>query len=75
MSGTGNTFNESGFADTDFTLAIKGRNRSSSQSTLKTNTVAIHTAGTFGQPAASGSMGYFGGGTASTALILSLIHI
>jgi len=69
LSGTGQTFRENGFIDTDFTLDIKGRNRSSSQSTLKTNTVAIHTAGTFGQPAASGSMGYFGGGTASTALI------
>ena len=69
LSGTGQTFRENGFVDTDFTLDIKGRNRSSSQSTLKTNTVDIHTAGTFGQPAASGSMGYFGGGTASTALI------
>ena len=69
LSGTGQTFRENGFVDTDFTLAIKGRDRSSSQSTLKTNTVDIHTAGTFGQPAASGSMGYFGGGTASTALI------
>ena len=69
LTGSGTTFSESGFADTDFTLAIKGRNRASSQSTLKTNTVSIHTAGTFGQPAASGSMGFFGGGTASTTLI------
>ena len=69
LSGTGQTFRENGFVDTDFTLAIKGRNRASSQSTLKTNTVDIHTAGTFGQPVASGSMGYFGGGTASTTLV------
>jgi len=69
LSGTGTTFSESGFADTDFILAIKGRNRASSQSTLKNNTIDIHTAGAFGQPAASGSMGYFGGGTTSTTLI------
>ena len=69
LSGTGTTFSENSFSDTDFTLAIKGRSRTGAQSTLKTNTVEIHTAGTFGQPAASGSMGYFGGGTSSTALI------
>ena len=69
LSGTGNTFSESGFADTDFILAIKGRNRAGSQSTLKNNTINIHTSGTFGQLVASGSMGYFGGGTASTTLI------
>ena len=69
ISGTGNTFNESGFSDTSYTLALKGRNRESTQSTLDTQTVNLHTAGTFGQVAASGSMGYFGGGTASTKLI------
>jgi len=65
ISGTGNTFDESGFTDTEFNLAVKGRNRLGSQSTLVTKNVAIHTAGDFGQIADSGSMGYFGGGTSS----------
>ena len=69
LSGTGTTFTESGFADTDFTLALRARNRSNTETTLNTQTVSIHSAGTFGQPAASGSMGYFGGGTTSTTLV------
>ena len=69
ISGTGTTFTEGGFADTDFTLAIRSSNRSNSETTLNTQTVSIHSAGTFGQPAASGSMGYFGGGTTSTTLV------
>ena len=69
ISGTGNTFNESGFSDTSYTLTLKGRNRESTQETLSTQTVNLHTAGTFDQVAASGSMGYFGGGTSSTKLI------
>jgi len=69
ISGTGDTFQEvRTLTDTSYTLALKARNRSNSQSTLDTQTVNLHTAGTFGQVAASGSMGYFGGGTASTAL-------
>ena len=69
LSGTGTTFTESGFADTDFTLALRARNRSNTETTLNTQTVSIHSVGTFGQPAASGSMGYFGGGTTSTTLV------
>jgi hypothetical protein len=69
ISGTGTTFTEGGFADTDFTLAIRSRNRSNSETTLNTQTVSIHSAGTFGQPAASGSMGYHGGGSTNTTLI------
>ena len=69
ISGTGDTFNESGFSDTSYTLSLKGRNRESTQETLSVQTVNLHTAGTFGQVAASGSMGYFGGGTSSTKLI------
>tara|TARA_A200000159_G_scaffold76066_1_gene70601 strand:+ start:35 stop:2515 length:2481 start_codon:yes stop_codon:yes gene_type:complete len=68
ISGTGDTFTESGFGDTSYTLTLKGRNRAGSQSTLDTQTVNLHTAGTFGQPASSGSMGYYGGGNQSTAL-------
>ncbi len=69
ISGTGDTFNESGFSDTSYTLALKGRDRESTQETLSIQTVNLHTAGAFGQVAASGSMGYFGGGTASTKLV------
>ena len=69
ISGNGNTINESGFSDTSFTLTTKAKNRGGSQSTLDTKTVPLHTAGTFGQPNANGSMGYFGGGTASSTLV------
>jgi len=69
ISGTGDTITESGFSDTSFTLTTKAKNRAGSQSTLDTKTVPLHTAGTFGQPNASGSMGYFGGGTASSTLV------
>ena len=69
ISGNGNTINESGFGDTSFTLTTKAKNRAGSQSTLDTKTVPLHTAGTFGQPNGNGSMGYFGGGTASTTLV------
>ena len=69
ISGNGNTINESGFSDTSFTLTTKAKNRASTQSTLDTKTVPLHTAGTFGQPNANGSMGYFGGGTASSTLV------
>jgi len=68
VSGTGDTFTESGFSDTSYTLTFRGRNRSGTQSNLSVQTVNLHTAGTFGQDATSGSMGYFGGGTASSIL-------
>src|SRR5210317_63180 len=69
ISGTGNTFNESGFSDTSYTLTTTARDRAATQSTLDTKTVNLHSAGTFGQPAASGSMGYHGGGSTTTTLI------
>ena len=69
ISGTGDTITESGFSDTSFTLTTTAKNRAGSQSTLDTKTVPLHTAGTFGQPNSNGSMGYFGGGTASTTLV------
>ena len=39
---------------------MKARNRESSQSTLDTQNINYHTAGDFGQPVASGSLGIFG---------------
>ena len=69
ISGTGDTFTESGFSDTSYTLTLRAKDRSASSDNLSVQTVNLHTAGTFGQPSDSGSMGYFGGGTASTTLI------
>ena len=69
ISGTGKTFADTGTTDADFTLNLSALDRSSASSTVSTNTVLIHTPGTFGQPLASGSLNYFGGGTANTTLI------
>ena len=69
ISGTGKTFADTGTTDADFTLNLSALDRSSTSSTVSTNTVLIHTPGTFGQPLASGSLNYFGGGTANTTLI------
>ena len=46
--------------DTSFQVLTKARNRNGNQSTLDTQTISYHTAGDFGQPAASGSLGIFG---------------
>jgi hypothetical protein len=59
-SGTSDNINQSGFSDTSFTVSTKARNRASSQSTLDTQTISYHTAGTFGQPSSSGSLGIYG---------------
>ena len=69
MSGTGRTFAETGATDTNFTLTLSALDRSSNSSALSTDTVLVHTPGTFNQPLASGSLYYFGGGTANTTLI------
>ena len=59
-SGNSDSINQTGFSDTSFTVATKARNRASSQSTLDTQTISYHTAGDFGQPVASGSLGIYG---------------
>ena len=59
-SGNGDNINQTGFSDTSFTVATKARNRNNSQSTLDTQTINYHTQGTFGQVAASGSLGIYG---------------
>ena len=69
ISGTGKTFADTGRTDADFTLTLSALDRSSASSTVSTNTVLLHTPGTFGQPLESGSLNYFGGGTANTTLI------
>tara|TARA_R110000851_G_scaffold8926_1_gene33914 strand:+ start:19 stop:2262 length:2244 start_codon:yes stop_codon:yes gene_type:complete len=60
-SGTSDTIQASRtLTDTSFTVATKARNRESSQTTLDTQTISYHTAGTFGQHADSGSLGVYG---------------
>jgi|ETNmetMinimDraft_21_1059911.scaffolds.fasta_scaffold03864_5 hypothetical protein len=59
-SGNNENINQTGVGDTTFTVATKARNRNSSQSTLDTQTITYHTAGNFGQPADSGSLGIYG---------------
>ena len=50
----------SGTGDTSFQIKVKVRNRDSDQSTVKTQGIKYHTAGAFGQTAASGSMAVYG---------------
>ena len=60
-SGTSDTIQASRtLTDTSFTVATKARNRESSQTTLDTQTISYHTAGTFGQHVDSGSLGVYG---------------
>jgi hypothetical protein len=59
-SGNADNINQSGFSDTTFTVSTKARNRNNAQSTLDTQTITYHTAGNFGKPAASGSLGIYG---------------
>ena len=60
-SGTSDSIQQSStLTDTSFQVLTKARNRNGSQSTLDTQTINYHTAGTFGQPVASGSLGIFG---------------
>jgi hypothetical protein len=67
--GTGTNIAQSGSTPSTFTAVTYGTNKDGSESTLNTLTIPYHTAGTFGQPVSSGSMGYFGGGSSNTALI------
>lgn len=60
---------QSSISPTTFTVVTNGRDKDATESTLNTLTIPYHTAGTFGQPSASGSLAYFGGGTANTTLI------
>ena len=59
-SGNSDSIDQTGVADTTFTVATKARNRDSSQSTLDTQTIFYHSASTFSQPLASGSLGIYG---------------
>lgn len=59
-SGATNIQQANSLSSTTFTVLTRGRDRNDSQSTLNTQTYRFHTAGTFGQPVASGSLGYYG---------------
>ena len=49
-----------GLGTTSFNLLTRGVNNAGTQGTVNTQTLSYHTAGTFGQPTASGSMAYYG---------------
>ena len=59
-SGATNIQQANSLSTTTFTVLTRGRDRSSTQSTLNTQTYLFHSASTFGQPLASGSLGYYG---------------
>ena len=72
--GSSTNIQQTGTSDSSFTVAVKGRNRNNSQSTLNTQTVNYHTAGEFNQVTASGSLavydrpqGYDGGSLTGTS--------
>ena len=52
--------NQTGLGTTTYNLLTRGVNKNGTQSTLTTQTINYFTAGTFGQPAASSSMAYYG---------------
>ena len=66
LSGTGTNIHQAGgdfgdsVSDETFTVIVRGRNRSNSRSNLATYTYFFHSGSTFGQPASSGSMAYYG---------------
>jgi hypothetical protein len=65
--------NQTGLGTTSFSLYINGLNKGGT-TTTNTSTVSYHTAGNFGQPAASGSLAYYGrvqGTDTSTTLVES----
>ena len=59
-SGATNIQQASSLSTTTFTVLTRGRDRSSTQSTLNTQTYLFHSASAFNQPLASGSMAYYG---------------
>jgi hypothetical protein len=59
-SGATNIQQSSTLDDLDFNILTKNKNRAGVQSTRRTDNFQYFVAGTFGQPAASGSMGYYG---------------
>jgi hypothetical protein len=79
LSGTtGENISQTGVSDSSFTVAVRGRNRASSRSTLATYTFLYHTGSSFDQPGSSGSMavyqryqGYDGGALTGTTEVFT----
>jgi hypothetical protein len=68
--GTGTNIAQGSLTPTTFTINTYGTDRSGTEgSSLNTLTIPYFASGTFSQPVSSGSMAYFGGGTANTTLI------
>jgi len=59
-AGTSDNINQTGLGDNNFGLTTYARNNNSSEINLNSFNTTYHAAGTFGQPSASGSMGYYG---------------
>ena len=59
-SGNSDSVDQTGVADTSFTVALYGRDRDSSNDTLDTQTIFYHSASTFSQHHSSGSLGIYG---------------
>lgn len=59
-SGGSTNVGSTSISPTSFNLTTQARNRSNSDTTLNTTAIPFHVAGTFDQPSASGSMGYYG---------------
>ena len=59
-AGTSENINQTGLETTNYNLSTRARNNAGSQSTLNTQIIDYISDGTFGQPSASGSMGYYG---------------
>jgi hypothetical protein len=53
---------QTGLTPATFTVTTTGTNKNAVTSTLNTQTVYYHSTGSFGQPASSGSLAYFGRG-------------
>ncbi len=60
VSGTSTNIQKAGLGTTTFTVDTRGRNRASSETLDTATTFAYHDAGTFNQPADSGSLAYYG---------------
>ena len=73
--GATNNVSQIGTGSSTFTFTVTGYNYNGS-ATAKSSTVSFHTAGAFGQPAASGGLAYYGAGQStdtSTALVESFV--
>ena len=62
VAGTNTNVTQTGLNPVAFTVTTNATNKNSSASTYNTQTIFYHSTGSFGQPASSGSLAYFGRG-------------